>query len=54
LDHPITGEPLRTSVLHAAGVGTMETIKDYGDQYNWLYGMISEEVADHIKSIVGD
>ena len=54
LDHPITGEPLRTSVLHAAGVGTMETIKDYGDQYQWLYGMISDEVADHIKSIVGD
>ena len=54
LDHPITGEPLRTSVLHAAGVGTMETIKDYGDQYQWLYGMISDEVADHIRSIVGD
>lgn len=54
LDHPITGEPLRTSVLHAAGVGTMETIKDYGDQYQWLYGMISDEVSDYIKSIVGD
>ena len=28
IDHPLTKEPLRTSVLHAAGVGTMETIKE--------------------------
>jgi len=54
IDHPLTKEPLRTSVLHAAGVGTMETIKEYGDQYQWLYGIISEDVADHIRSIVED
>ena len=54
IDHPITRQPLKTSVLHAAGVGTMETIKDYGDQYNLLYGIISEEVSNHIRSIVGD
>jgi len=32
----------------------METIKEYGDQYHWLYGIISKDVADHIRSIVGD
>ena len=54
IDHPLTKAPLRTSILHAAGVGTMETIKEYGDQYQWLYGIIDEEVAEHIRSIVGD
>jgi len=32
----------------------METINENGDQYQWLYGIISEDVADHIRSIVGD
>ena len=54
IDHPTTGEALRTSVLHAAGVGTIETIKDYGDQYQWLYSIIDTEVSDHIKFILGD
>ena len=54
IDHPTTGEALRTSVLHAAGVGTMETIKEYGDQYNWLYGIIKPEVKDYIQSILGE
>lgn len=54
IDHPITGEPLRTSILHAAGVGTMETIKQYGDHYNWLYGIIKPEVKDYIQTILGE
>ncbi len=54
IDHPTTGEALRTSILHAAGVGTMETIKEYGDQYNWLYGIIKPEVKDYIQSILGE
>ena len=54
IDHPITGEPLRTSILHAAGVGTMETIKQYGDHYNWLYGIIKPEVRDYIQTILGE
>jgi hypothetical protein len=54
IDHPFTKQPLRTSVLHAAGVGTMETIKEYGDQYQWLYGIIKPEVAEYIKSIIGE
>ena len=54
IDHPISGEPLRTSVLHAAGVGTMQTIKEYGDQYNWLYGIVKPEVKDYIQSILGE
>ncbi len=54
IDHPTTGEALRTSILHAAGVGTMQTIKEYGDQYNWLYGIIKPEVKDYIQSILGE
>jgi hypothetical protein len=54
IDHPFTGEPLKTNVLHAAGVGTMDTIKDYGDQYNWLYGIINQEVKDYIQTIIGE
>ena len=52
IDHPVTGDPLKTSVLHAAGVSTMDVVKNYGDQYQWLYGIISEEVTDYIKSIL--
>lgn len=52
IDHPTTDQPLRTSVLHAAGVSTMDVVKNYGDQYQWLYGIISEEVTDYIKSIL--
>jgi len=54
IDHPITGESLRTSILHAAGVGTIETIKQYGDHYNWLYGIIKPEVKDYIRTILGE
>ena len=54
IDHPINGEALRTSILHAAGVGTMQTIKEYGDQYNWLYGIVKPEVKDYIQSILGE
>lgn len=54
IDHPITGEPLKTSLLHAAGVDTMTVIKDHGDFYQWFYGIVSDEVADYVKSIVGD
>ena len=54
IDQPLTKEPLKTSVLHAAGVGTMDVIKDYGDQYQWLYGIIKPEVKEYIQSIVGD
>ena len=54
IDHPITKEPLRTSILHNAGVDTITTIKDAGDQYQWLYGIISGEMQDYIRSIVGD
>ncbi len=54
IDHPFTKQPLRTSLLHAAGVGTVETIANHGDIYQWLYGIINEEVADYIRSIVGD
>lgn len=54
INHPLTQQPLRTSVLHAAGVGTMQTIKNYGDQYQWLYGIIKEEVKDFIQSILGE
>ena len=52
IDHPVTGDPLKTSVLHAAGVSTMDVVKNYGDQYQWLYGIISKEVTDYIKSIL--
>jgi hypothetical protein len=54
IDHPITGQPLRTSILHAAGVGTMEVIKEYGDQYQWLYGIINSEVKEFIQTIIGE
>ena len=54
IDHPVTGDPLRTSVLHAAGVSTMDVVKNYGDQYQWLYGIIDTEVSDYIQSIIGD
>jgi hypothetical protein len=54
IDHPVTGEPLRTSFLHGAGVGTMETIKPLGDQYQWIYSIVPEEVSDYIRSIVED
>lgn len=54
IDHPITREPLRTSILHAAGVGTIETIKQYGNHYNWLYGIIKPEVRDYIQTILGE
>jgi len=54
IDHPITGKSLRTSILHAAGVGTIETIKQYGDHYNWLYGIIKPEVKDYIRTILGE
>ena len=53
-DSPTTGQPLRTSVLHAAGVSTMDVVKNYGDQYQWLYGIVNKEVSDYIQSIIGD
>ena len=52
IDHPTTGQPLRTSVLHAAGVSTMDVVKNYGDQYQWLYGIIDTEFSDYIQSII--
>jgi hypothetical protein len=54
IDHPLTGEPLRTSVLHAAGVSTMDVVKEYGDQYEWLCGIITHEVKEYIQSIIGE
>jgi hypothetical protein len=54
IDHPITGEALRTSILHAAGVGTMQTIKEYGDHYKWLYTIVTSEVKDYIQTILGE
>lgn len=54
LDNPITGEPLKTSVLHAAGVDTMGIIKECGDFYEWLYGIIKPEVKEYIQSIIGE
>jgi hypothetical protein len=45
---------LRTSILHAAGVDTMETVKPAGDLYQWICSIVSEEVSDYIRSIVGD
>jgi hypothetical protein len=32
----------------------METIKPIGDQYQWIYSIVSKEVSDYIRSIVGD
>ena len=54
INHPITMQPLKTSILHAAGVGTMETIKHYGDHYNWLYDIIKPEVKKYIQNILGE
>lgn len=54
IDHPLTGQPLKTSVLHAAGVSTMDVVKGYGDQYEWLYGIIKDEVKEHIQAIIGE
>ena len=30
----------------------MDVVKNYGDQYQWLYGIIDEEVSDYIQSII--
>lgn len=54
IDHPLTRQPLKTSVLHAAGVSTMDVVKGYGDQYEWLYGIIKDEVKEHIQAIIGE
>lgn len=32
----------------------METVKKYGDHYNWLYGIIKPEVRDYIQTILGE
>ena len=46
INHPLTKAPLRTKRTPCCWRGTMETIKEYGDQYQWLYGIIDEEVAE--------
>lgn len=54
IDHPFTSEPLKTSILHAAGVSTLDIIKDFGDQYEWLYTIVTPDVKEYIQSIIGE